>query len=123
MVEVAPATTHPAAAGRRTASSTASSPPRRRSCGDRAPSPRADPDLLAALAVLVAATLLAWSRLSPVARDTLWAEDATRFLHVDDRDGLGATLLRPYAGYLHVVPRLLAALVLRVADLPHLPPR
>lgn len=40
-------------------------------------------------------------------RGVLWAEDSNVFLQEHLDDGLGGTLLRPYAGYLHVVPRLI----------------
>lgn len=63
----------------------------------------------AVVAVLLglAAAALAWWRLGPVTRSTVWAEDGGIFLR--ERDALGpvASLLHPYAGYLHLVPRLL----------------
>ncbi|QSB22715.1 hypothetical protein [Curtobacterium sp. 24E2] len=63
----------------------------------------------AAAAVLVglATTSLAWWRLGPVTRGTAWAEDGGVFLR--ERLALGPvdSLLHPYAGYLHLVPRLL----------------
>lgn len=64
----------------------------------------------AALATgLVAALLAAW-RLGAVTRGTAWAEDAGLFLR--ERLALGPvdSLLHPYAGYLHLVPRLLVDL-------------
>ncbi|WP_182046795.1 hypothetical protein [Curtobacterium sp. ME26] len=60
----------------------------------------------AALVVAVLAATLAWYRLGPVARGTAWAEDAGVFLRERLQYGFEGTLLRPYAGYLHVVPRL-----------------
>lgn len=75
---------------------------------------------LTALVLVLAVTAISWKRMLPVARDTLWAEDASRFLTEQARYGLGGTILRPYAGYLHAVPRLLAALALQVSDLEHL---
>ncbi|OEI68711.1 hypothetical protein Cus16_1817 [Curtobacterium sp. ER1/6] len=55
---------------------------------------------------LLAAAVAAW-RLGAVTLGTAWAEDAGRFLR--DRIALGPvdSLLHPYAGYLHLVPRLL----------------
>lgn len=41
--------------------------------------------------------------------DTLWQEDGGIFLTDALRDPLRATLVRPYNGYLHLVPRVLAA--------------
>ncbi|MBF4586718.1 MULTISPECIES: hypothetical protein [unclassified Curtobacterium] len=61
----------------------------------------------AAVLVGVATTALAWWRLGPTARSTVWAEDGGLFLR--ERIALGPvdSLLHPYAGYLHLVPRLL----------------
>jgi len=55
---------------------------------------------------LLAAAVAAW-RLGAVTRGTAWAEDAGLFLR--ERIALGPvdSLLHPYAGYLHLVPRLL----------------
>ncbi|ROP64340.1 hypothetical protein [Curtobacterium sp. PhB115] len=58
----------------------------------------------------VLATALAWTRLGPVPRSTVWAEDGGVFLR--ERIALGPldTLLHPYAGYVHLVPRLVVDL-------------
>lgn len=73
-------------------------------------------DGLVALAVVLAATVIAWLRLDPITRRTLWAEDGAVFL----TDALYAdpfqTLLRPYGGYLHVVPRLVVEVTTIVAS-------
>jgi hypothetical protein len=58
----------------------------------------------------LACALVAWFRLPAVARDTFWAEDGRTFVSSAATDGPGA-LLAPYEGYLHTVPRLVAALV------------
>ena len=55
--------------------------------------------------------LVAWFRLPAIARDTLWAEDGRTFLQAASDHGLMNTLFQPYAGYLHVVPRILAGVV------------
>ena len=74
----------------------------------------------AGTAVLVglASVVIAWWRLGPVARGTVWAEDGGIFLR--ERIALGPvdSLLHPYAGYLHLLPRLLVDLgwALPVAD-------
>lgn len=62
---------------------------------------------LAAIAVGAGVALLLWWRLGPVTRATVWAEDGGVFLR--ERVALGPIepLLHPYAGYLHLVPRLL----------------
>jgi hypothetical protein len=62
--------------------------------------------------VLVGAGVVAltWWRLGPITRTTVWAEDGGIFLR--ERVALGPvdSLLHPYAGYLHLVPRLLVDL-------------
>ncbi|MFP5375279.1 MAG: hypothetical protein ACLGIO_00660 [Acidimicrobiia bacterium] len=47
----------------------------------------------------------------PGALDTVWAEDGAVFLAQVHDLGVGGSLLEPYAGYLHAVPRLIAAVV------------
>ncbi|GAA1494837.1 hypothetical protein [Curtobacterium herbarum] len=60
----------------------------------------------AAVLVGVLAAAVAWVRLGPEARGTGWAEDIGLFFR--ERLELGAveSVVHPYAGYLHVVPRL-----------------
>lgn len=60
----------------------------------------------AAVGVGVLAALAAWIRLGPVARGTAWAEDAGLFFREHLALGAVASVVEPYAGYLHVVPRL-----------------
>jgi hypothetical protein len=59
----------------------------------------------AAVLVGVLAAWTAWARLGAVARGTAWAEDAGLFLRERIAFGPVDTLLRPYAGYLHLGPR------------------
>lgn len=55
------------------------------------------------------ATALAWWRLGPTTRGTVWAEDGGVFLR--DRLALGpGAVLEPYAGYRHLVPRIVVDL-------------
>jgi len=64
---------------------------------------------VAAGVIGVLATAAAWYRLGPVTRSTVWAEDGGVFLR--ERLALGPwDLLQPYAGYLHLVPRLVVDL-------------
>lgn len=70
---------------------------------------RREPVLAVAVGVLV--TVVAWLRLTPVARETVWAEDGTIFLAQASSHGLTSTLFAAYAGYLHSVPRLAAEVV------------
>jgi hypothetical protein len=65
--------------------------------------------------VAVAGALLAWLRLPPVARDTLWAEDGRNFLQNAMQSGPIDSLFVPYAGYLHTVPRVIAAITVQFA--------
>jgi hypothetical protein len=58
-----------------------------------------------------AAALAAWLRLPAVARDTLWAEDGRNFLQGAIDSGPVNSLFIPYAGYLHTIPRMIAAVV------------
>ncbi len=57
--------------------------------------------------------MLLWLRIPAVARDTLWAEDGRQFLAGAERYGV-LNLLTPYAGYLQVVPRLIAGVVVTI---------
>jgi hypothetical protein len=65
-------------------------------------------ELITPLAIAVAALLLCWFRLPGVARDTMWAEDGRIFLSEREHLGAVATLFKPYAGYLHLLPRFIA---------------
>ena len=71
-----------------------------------------------ALLVGALAAATAWLRLGPVARGTVWAEDGGVFLREHLALGPVASLVHPYAGYLHLVPRLVVDLALSfpVAD-------
>lgn len=77
------------------------------------PSPRPGPTApgpLAVLLVLAVSLAVQAVRVRPL-RDGVWAEDGTIFLADAVDAPLQETLLRPYAGYLHVLPRLLAEAV------------
>jgi len=65
----------------------------------------------AAVLVGVLAAAVAWVRLGPEGRGTGWAEDIGLFFR--ERLELGAveSVVHPYAGYLHVVPRLVVDVV------------
>ncbi|GAA3653854.1 hypothetical protein GCM10022237_12250 [Nocardioides ginsengisoli] len=56
------------------------------------------------LALGVLAAAYAWWRVPVAARDRLWAEDGRNFL---SGSIAGVPVWKPYAGYLHVLPRLL----------------
>lgn len=79
---------------------------------DRLPHPTRRVLVTTGVAMLLglATAALAWWRLGPVTRGTVWAEDGGLFLR--ERMALGPvdSLLHPYAGYLHLVPRLLVDL-------------
>jgi hypothetical protein len=65
--------------------------------------------LLAVVAALVAGTALVLARQTGVgALDTLYAEDGVVFLTTARRMSLWSGLWEPFAGYMHLVPRLLA---------------
>ena len=61
-----------------------------------------------ALAAGLVVAALAWARLSPTARATLWAEDGQELLGDRLREGPLQSWFDVYAGYLHVVPRAIA---------------
>ncbi|HEY8718952.1 hypothetical protein [Pengzhenrongella sp.] len=67
-----------------------------------------------AVAVAVIASLVGWLRLSDVTRATVWAEDGQVFLKGAFYAPPFDTLLRPYDGYLHLVPRFIVELVTMV---------
>ncbi|PYY40853.1 hypothetical protein DEJ32_05675 [Curtobacterium sp. MCPF17_046] len=58
-----------------------------------------------------------WLRLTPEVRNTLWAEDGKVFLEEQYRLGFAGALFHDYAGYLHVVPRILVAVASGVAPI------
>lgn len=63
---------------------------------------------------VVGATFIAFARLSPTVRGTIWAEDGAVFLQ-DALAGPGVFgAFAPYQGYLHVVPRLAAEFVVHL---------
>jgi len=71
-------------------------------------------DLIVALLVFVAGSVLARGRLTFEVRDSLWAEDARTFL--TERISLGpwVSIVEVYEGYLHVVPRLVTNIAFAV---------
>lgn len=68
----------------------------------------------AVVAVLAAAVVGLLRQPGAGALDTIWAEDGSVFLAQAAADGPVAALFTSYAGYFHVVPRLLAALAVAV---------
>ncbi len=74
------------------------------------------PELLVALATAVVAAVVAWLRLPPVARQTMWAEDGAVFVPVASASSVTTSAFEPYGGYVHLLPRLLAEAV--VSTLP-----
>lgn len=65
--------------------------------------------------VLAAAVLLALRKPWALHTPQFWAEDGSIFMVQDEQYGLGAFLV-PYNGYLHFLPRFIAWLAPRVAD-------
>ncbi|QCB95548.1 hypothetical protein E5206_00215 [Arthrobacter sp. PAMC25564] len=70
----------------------------------------------AAIAILVVAatSFLSLFRLPQTVWDNVWAEDGPVFLGQAMSGGGPGSIFTPYEGYLHVVPRLLAAVIVRV---------
>jgi hypothetical protein len=71
------------------------------------------------LSVFLVAAGLTIARLPVAAREGVWAEDGVYFLADSDREGVWATLLKPYMGYLHFLPRLIVISTSEFADLTH----
>jgi hypothetical protein len=71
--------------------------------------PGARHEQLVAVAVGVVAAATAWLRLDARTRGVVWAEDG-RFLEDRLRSGPGGSLLEPFQGYLHVLPRAVVEL-------------
>ena len=67
--------------------------------------------------MLAAGVLLLLFRLEGVDRGLIWAEDGRDFLSAAYVSGIGSTLFEPYAGYIHVVPRLASEFVATFAPL------
>ncbi|MCC2316927.1 hypothetical protein [Cellulomonas chengniuliangii] len=69
------------------------------------------------VAVVLGAVLaiVGWLRLSPTARDTLWAEDGRVFLWDAFYSQPWSVLLRSHDGYLHLLPRVAAEVTVLVS--------
>lgn len=66
------------------------------------------------IAAVIVGTFMAFGRLSPTAQGTIWAEDGAVFIQ-DALKRVGfLDIFAPYQGYLHVVPRLGAKIVVRL---------
>ncbi len=65
-------------------------------------------ELVCMVLILVFGAGLSWERLSPTTRGTLWAEDVRNFIGNAVHSGPITPLLHPYAGYLQLVPRVIA---------------
>ena len=66
-----------------------------------------------AVVVALVATALLWHRLGATTRGIAWAEDSGRFLNERLQLGAVGSLLHPYEGYLHLVPRIVVDLAVR----------
>lgn len=67
-----------------------------------------------ALLVLLGFGALALRRPDALANPSLWAEDGTIFLRQALTHSFASTLVTPYADYLHLVPRLIAGIAVRL---------
>ena len=65
-------------------------------------------------AIVLVATAVACLRTGSGPMRVLWAEDASPFVHDAALIGGARILFRPYAGYLHLLPRLIAAAVVEL---------
>jgi hypothetical protein len=85
--------------------------------GPRPSSPRRLLTVLVPVVLWVLVSAAGWLRLTPEVRNTLWAEDGKVFLDQQFELGVVGALFHDYAGYLHVVPRLVVALASHVAPI------
>ena len=69
--------------------------------------------------LFVVTVLWAWLRVPEAARDTLWAEDGRDFLADSAAASVGSLWATPYAGYLHLLPRVIADAVTASVDVEH----
>ncbi|WP_296191745.1 hypothetical protein [uncultured Microbacterium sp.] len=63
------------------------------------------------VAIIVAGTFITWVRVAPDGRRRVWAEDANLFLTEAIGYGPWDVIFRGYAGYQHLVPRLVTATI------------
>lgn len=75
-------------------------------------------DLWGGLVVFGATVAVSWWRLADVAPHVLWAEDGRLFLQQALDSPGPLTWGRPYAGYLHLLPRIAASVVVATAPVP-----
>lgn len=85
---------------------------------DAPPRRIATPVTAAVIAVVVA--LVTFVRIPAVARNTMWADDASRFVGENIRVGLIESLQIPYGGYLQFIPRIGGWIAIRAGDFPGL---
>jgi hypothetical protein len=62
-------------------------------------------------------TLINWLRLPTAAKQTAWAEDGGVFLRDILEDGVWGSVLKPYDGYLHIIPRLLVSVAHKITPI------
>jgi hypothetical protein len=72
---------------------------------------------LGVVAAVVALSFVAWLRLPQVSRGTLWAEDAAVFLAETLSMGVWRSIVEPYAGYLHTLPRIISGAAYTIGPL------
>lgn len=77
--------------------------------------------ILFPIGLFAVAFVLTWLRLPATARDSLWAEDGSLFLQQATTGSPWLHIFTPYAGYLHVLPRIITAVVWDVAPVTLLP--
>ncbi|GAB5077312.1 hypothetical protein [Arthrobacter sp. AD-310] len=68
-------------------------------------------------AAVVLISFLAWFRLPEVSRGTLWAEDAAVFLAETMSIGPWQSIIDPYAGYLHTIPRTISGIAYTIGPI------
>lgn len=76
-------------------------------------------ELLWTAVVFIGVAVTTWLRIAPAEQQALWAEDGPVFLRQQLENGTFASLLQPYAGYQHFLPRLFAAGLVEFVPIEH----
>jgi hypothetical protein len=74
-----------------------------------------------AAAVVIVGTIVSIARIPVAARNVLWAEDASIFVQTAFEDRPFGGVFDPYAGYLHLFPRVVSLIVVNTAPLDFIP--
>ncbi len=77
--------------------------------------------VLGYVVLALAGSIIAFLRIPSSSLNTLWAEDASIFATDAYASPWWSTVLKPYAGYAHLYPRTIAAIVTSTVNMQHVP--